>query len=100
MKTHLELFLAWCAKRDIKPKHIGGSKWTIARKHLTVMLGGVKIPQQDDPSFYFDQDDGRWVGGTNYLWGHRLPWVKQRAEDFRCRSSGQPTETQRQKTPQ
>lgn len=74
--TNQDTFLAWCRERHIRPRAQKGSGtiWIMPRKVIQITYLGLRI---DPPEItvYFNEK-GRWIGGTNWLWDDRLPWIK------------------------
>lgn len=75
-KTDEEVFLAWCKKNKVRPVLMPRSKviYTLPQKTIKIEFFGLKI-KPPEITVYFDEE-GNWIGGTNWLWDARLPWIK------------------------
>ncbi len=81
-KTQKQKFLDWLDKHkiDVKERKSGANICYNLNAHndAVIVVQGVTLklnPLQDGQSInvYFDKD-GRWTGGTNYIWNTGLPW--------------------------
>lgn len=91
--TQRDIFLDWCKSKKVKPTLMKGSKtiYELPHKVIQITYFGLKIKLCDPVAVYFTEE-GRWLGGTNWLWDARLPWIrarKQPAADVQQPKKGQ-----------
>lgn len=76
--TDKELFFAFCRERGVRPRLLKGSKtiYVLPPSVIEITYFGMKITPPEIQVYFMD--DGRWIGGTNWLWDKRLPWVESK----------------------
>lgn len=84
-KTDLEVFLAYCKKRgvEVHKKKDSDVIYVLPPSVVSITFFGMKIAPPEITVYF--HEDGRWIGGTNWLWDGRLPWVAQKRRNSRKR---------------
>ena len=74
--TDKEVFFAFCKEHGVRPRLMKGSKtiYILPPKVIDITYFGLKITPPELHVYF--REDGSWVGGTNWLWDKRLPWIE------------------------
>ena len=74
--TDKQKFLDWCKKHHARPRKMKGSDtvYILPCKTISIVFFGLTI-SPPEITVYF-ASTGKWVGGTNWLWDNRLPWIR------------------------
>lgn len=75
-KTDREVFFAFCKRRGVTPKLMKDSEtiYILPPRVISINYFGLKVTPPQITVYFTEEGD--WIGGTNWLWDTRLPWIK------------------------